>query len=165
MTPYQYSRLYLASGSLRRKELLTQLGVDFIPVSNDFDETKLSDEAPLEYVERVALGKAKSAKARLVALDYPILAADTVVVLDGRCLGKPKDLQDAAQMLAALSANSHTVYTSLVVLDAQQTLQKTSQSQVYFDRLSMRQIELYCQTQEPLGKAGSYAIQGVAASL
>lgn len=159
-----YDKIYLASNSPRRQDLLTQLGVEFIQLDNQFDETPLIDENARDYVERLALGKALSAKTHLSVMQYPILAADTIVVLEGKLLGKPKDLNDASQMLKQLSGNTHQVMTSVVMLDSQQTRQATSISQVSFSNLTESQIQNYCQTKESLGKAGSYAIQGVAAS-
>lgn len=159
-----YDKIYLASNSPRRQDLLTQLGVEFIQLDNQFDETPLIDENARDYVERLALGKALSSKTQLSVMQYPILAADTIVVLEGKLLGKPKDLNDASQMLKQLSGNTHQVMTSVVMLDSQQTRQATSISQVSFSNLTESQIQNYCQTKESLGKAGSYAIQGVAAS-
>lgn len=160
----KYRKVLLASNSPRRQELLDQLGVNYELVKNDFDETILPNEAPLDYVERLALGKAQSAKKSISKLCYPILAADTIVVLAGQILGKPENLDHAKNMLAKLSGNQHQVFTSLVLLDNENTLQRTNQSLVSFESLDSKQIEAYCATQEPLGKAGSYAIQGVAAS-
>lgn len=160
-------KIYLASNSPRRKELLTQLGVNYIHLVNDFDETILPNEAAQEYVERLAIGKAKSASQSLEEFKFPILAADTIVVLGGEneeILGKPNNLDDAAKMLTCLSGKSHEVMTSVVIMNEQQIGQRTSISRVTFAELTPQQIESYCQTQEPMGKAGSYAIQGVAAS-
>lgn len=157
-------KIYLASNSPRRKELLQQIGVDFIQLNNNFDETLLPDEDAQAYVERLALGKANSAKDSLEMLEFPILAADTIVVLEDEILGKPTDLADAAKMLAKLSGQKHQVMTSVVMLNAERVSQKTCISQVQFSELTQQQIQAYCQTQEPLGKAGSYAIQGIAAS-
>ncbi|WP_285834436.1 nucleoside triphosphate pyrophosphatase [Kangiella sp. TOML190] len=160
-----YSQLYLASASPRRQELLTQLGVDFVQVINDFDETQDSQETPLEYVQRLAEGKAHNAVAKVGSLDKPLLAADTIVVLQDKCLGKPKNLTDAAATLRLLSGKTHQVFTSIYMLDQKQRAQATSITRVTFETLTESQIKAYCQTQESLGKAGSYAIQGVAASL
>ncbi|AKE52692.1 Maf family protein [Kangiella geojedonensis] len=161
-----YSKIYLASGSPRRKELLTQLGVDYIQIANDFDETRLLDESPLDYVERVALGKAQSA---LKSLDnpnqLPILSADTTVAHQGEPLGKPNDLEHAAELLLRLSGDRHTVMSSVVLAVSGGFLQKTVKTDVVFAALKQKTIEAYCQTQEPLGKAGGYAIQGIGGSL
>ncbi len=176
--PNQYKEIYLASNSPRRKELLTQLGVAFTHINNEFDESQLPNETPLEYVERLARGKALSAKQNLASSDHlntkslesannhqaPILAADTIVVLDNEVLGKPADKQDAVKTLTKLSGKTHQVLTSVVVVDADMQMQRTSQSSVTFENISLKQITAYCDTLEPMGKAGSYAIQGVAAS-
>ncbi|MRX27483.1 nucleoside triphosphate pyrophosphatase [Kangiella sp. HZ709] len=175
---HQYQSIYLASNSPRRKELLTQLGVAFTHINNEFDETQLANETPLEYVERLAMGKALSAKQNLAtstqvltmnmeslnSYKVPILAADTIVVLENEVLGKPVDKQDAVNTLSKLSGKTHQVLTSVVVVDSEQQVQKTSQSSVTFEHINLSQINTYCDTLEPMGKAGSYAIQGVAAS-
>ncbi len=113
--------LYLASGSPRRRELLTQIGVPFSVISAEIDETPLPDESPLAYVERLARGKAAAGRARLgagqAAAGTCVLGADTAVVLDGRILGKPLDEADALAMLQALSDRAHEVLTAIAVLD------------------------------------------------
>lgn len=159
-----YDFIYLASQSPRRQELLRQLEVEFRWVDNDFDEIALPNEAPKEYVSRLAKGKALAAAKKIANLNAPVLSADTVVVLDDKCLGKPRDLSDAAQMLSRLSGKKHQVMTSVCVCDEKQTAQALSVSSVSFTRLTDEMIESYCRTEEPLGKAGSYAIQGKAAS-
>ncbi len=161
-----YSKIYLASGSPRRKELLTQLGVNYIQIANDFDETRLINESPLDYVERVALGKAQSALESLDNLDkLPVLSADTTVIHDGEPLGKPENLEHAAELLLRLSGERHTVMSSVVLAVNGDFLQKTVETNVVFAALKEKTIEAYCQTQEPLGKAGGYAIQGIGGSL
>ena len=161
-----YSKIYLASGSPRRKELLTQLGVNYIQIANDFDETRLINESPLDYVERVALGKAQSALESLDNLDkLPVLSADTTVIHDGEPLGKPENLEHAAELLLRLSGERHTVMSSVVLAVNGDFLQKTVETDVVFAALKEKTIEAYCETQEPLGKAGGYAIQGIGGSL
>ena len=161
-----YSKIYLASGSPRRKELLTQLGVNYIQIANDFDETRLINESPLDYVERVALGKAQSALESLDNPDkLPVLSADTTVVHGGEPLGKPENLEHAAELLLRLSGERHTVMSSVVLAVNGDFLQKTVETNVVFAALKEKTIEAYCQTQEPLGKAGGYAIQGIGGSL
>lgn len=161
-TSYQY--IYLASQSPRRQELLRQLDIEFQWIDNDFDETALPNETPKEYVSRLAKGKALAAIKKIANLKAPVLSADTVVVLDGECLGKPENLLDAAHMLSRLSGKQHQVMTSVCVCDDIQTAQALSVSSVTFSKLTDEMIDAYCKTQEPLGKAGSYAIQGKAAS-
>ncbi len=160
----EYSKIFLASNSPRRKELLTQLGVAFEQVINDFDETPMVDENAVDYVERLALGKAQSAQKYISDSRTPILAADTIVVLDGQLLGKPKDSSDAINTLKQLSGKEHQVLTSVVLMTEENLLQKTSANKVKFEDISEELIEAYCKTGEPMDKAGSYAIQGVAAS-
>ena len=140
------------------------MGVEYSQIENQFDETPLENETALAYVERLALGKANSAKENFTQFELPILAADTIVVLEGDLLGKPKDLSDAEAMLTRLSGKQHEVLTSVVLLSKDTCIQKTSKSRVTFESLNNEKIVAYCNTEEPLGKAGSYAIQGVAAS-
>lgn len=166
MTNQHYSTIYLASGSPRRHELLTQLGVDFIKVENDFDETVKDGEAPKDYVERVALGKAESARhGTYYQHSYPVLGADTTVVHNNEPLGKPKDLEHAAQLLKRLSGEKHLVMSSVVLLTPNETMQVTVETEVWFAPLSEEVIVNYCRSKEPLGKAGGYAIQGLGGCL
>ncbi|NVK20954.1 MAG: septum formation inhibitor Maf [Kangiellaceae bacterium] len=161
----QFESIYLASSSPRRKELLKQLGVSFELITNQFDETPFDKESPAEYVKRLAIGKARSA---MTHPDYsksiPILGADTIVVLEGELLGKPKDIQDARLTLRSLAGKKHQVFTSVALCLGEEAIEKTASSEVQFARLTDRQIDAYCATGEPFGKAGSYAIQGAAAS-
>lgn len=162
----QHETIYLASGSPRRQEILTQLGVDFIQIANHFDETYLTGESAKDYVERVARGKALSA---LESNDYskklPVLGADTTVVHEGRPLGKPDDVQHAEQLLATLSGQTHKVFSSVVIAYGEQLWQTTVETEVTFTNLNKTIIQNYCRTKEPLGKAGAYAIQGLGGSL
>ncbi|WP_223669408.1 Maf family protein [Kangiella shandongensis] len=161
-----YDSIYLASGSSRRQELLLQLGVNFIQVANHFDESVLTGESPREYVTRVALGKALSAlQSGAHREELPVLTADTTVVHDGEPLGKPHDLEHAVELLQRLSGQPHTVLSSVVIATSQQQWQTTVETEVTFATLSEQLIERYCQTQEPLGKAGGYAIQGLGGAL
>lgn len=166
MSRIRYSKMYLASGSPRRQELLTQLGVDYIQIENRFDETILAGESPTEYVERVARGKALSAlESDDYTLDLPILGADTTVVHNNIPLGKPTDLEHAAELLKQLSGVTHRVLSSVVIALKEELLQTTVDTEVTFARLNSDVINRYCKTQEPLGKAGGYAIQGIGGSL
>ena len=162
----QYSTIYLASGSPRRQEILTQLGVDYIQVTNHFDETRLDGETPKNYVERVTKGKAVSAlNGGECPQKLPILSADTTVVHQGEPLGKPDDLEHAAQLLTRLSGQQHQVLSSVVILLGDDIWQSTVETEVTFAKLTVSSIESYCRTEEPLGKAGGYAIQGLGGSL
>ena len=175
--------IYLASQSPRRAELLQQIGVDFrllLPQSaaekqaaEDL-EVVLAGEAPAAYVQRVTALKARAAYARWQALQardgaawpaLPILCADTTVALGSQILGKPIDSADAAAMLAQLSGQMHQVLTAVAVVDRVGALHTAlSTSQVQFKTLSAAEIAAYVASAEPLGKAGSYGIQGRAAA-
>jgi septum formation protein len=152
-------RLVLASGSPRRRELLAGLGMAFTVRAADVDETPHPGEAPAACVRRLALAKAT---ARSEA-DELVLGADTVVVLDGQLLGKPRDPADARRMLASIAGREHTVLTGVTV-HAQGGQETTVEaSRVRMARMSPREIDWYVATGEPLDKAGSYAVQGVGA--
>jgi len=162
--------LYLASGSPRRHALLTQLGVRFevlrlrnaAPRTNDVDELQLPGEAGADYVERIAREKLEWGRAivrRRGLVPRPVLAADTVVLLDGAVLGKPRDRADAIRTLGLLSGRAHEVRTTVMLAGA--ALQSTtSVSRVYFRPLSTAEIERHADSDEPYDKAGGYAIQG-----
>ncbi|PMZ61611.1 septum formation inhibitor Maf, partial [Pseudomonas sp. GW247-3R2A] len=112
--------LYLASGSPRRRELLTQIGVPFSAISADIDETPLTQEFPSAYVERLARGKAEAGRGVVVSdADFCVLGADTAVVLNGKILGKPVDEADACAMLMMLAGQEHEVLTAIAVLDGE----------------------------------------------
>lgn len=153
----------LASRSSRRQQLLKQIAVDWIMLDVSIDEIWDQRESAEHYVKRMALEKARMARST-VQNNYPILAADTSVIVDNMILGKPETQQQAQPMLAQLSARSHQVYSAVVLLDGDKTLQRLNISQVRFRQLSESEIIAYCQTDEPLGKAGGYAIQGQAAA-
>ncbi len=160
-------QLLLASGSPRRRELLTQIGVSFSTLSADVDETPLNDETPAAYVERLARGKADAGLLQL-ANDpaYPtacVLGADTAVVLDGRILGKPADEAEALAMLAALSNREHEVLTAVAVVDEQHCETRVVSSRVRFRPISPEEARAYWASGEPRDKAGSYGIQGLGA--
>ncbi|MDU9389746.1 Maf family protein [Pseudomonas sp. zfem002] len=162
MTP-----LYLASGSPRRRELLTQIGIPFTVVSASIDETPLPGEQAGAYVERLARGKAAAGLALLTASGtrepLAVLGADTAVVLDGRILGKPLDRDDALAMLAALSGREHEVLTAVAVTDGQRTESLCITSRVSFNAISESRAQAYWASGEPCDKAGAYAIQGLGA--
>jgi septum formation protein len=151
--------IILASNSPRRKDLLRQIGLDFIVDPADVDERVLPDESPEGYAVRVALDKARVAAAR--AGTGIVIAADTIVVLHNEILGKPADTKDAERMLMMLSGNVHRVITGLAVMDAAtgRALTRASITRVWFRRLSPHEITSYAASGEPLDKAGSYGIQ------
>lgn len=156
--------LYLASGSPRRRELLTQIGVPFTAVSADIDETPLAHETPSAYVERLARGKAEAGRRVLHAdVDGCVLGADTAVVLDGRILGKPLDQAEAMTMLLSLSGREHEVLTAIAVLDGQRCESRVVSSRVRFRSITEQEAAAYWASGEPRDKAGGYGIQGLGA--
>ncbi len=167
-------RIYLASRSPRRRELLKQIGVTYELMllrenpqrGADVKETPLPDEAPVAYVTRIAQIKAESGwrivmKRRIP--QYPVLAADTTVVIDNEILGKPEDAQHAQRMLRRLSGHTHQVLTAVAVACNDQVATVLSTSAVEFRELTDDEIRRYVVGGEPLDKAGAYAIQGRAA--
>lgn len=160
--------IYLASRSPRRAELLQQIGLNFMVLPSDIDETPLLDELSHEYVVRLAGEKAQAcfAKLKIDKMDiYPVLAADTTVSVDGRILGKPQDDDEAFQMLSSLSGRSHEVHTGIAVatLDGVKTLLSTTR--VEMPKLTDEKILAYVATGEPRDKAGAYGIQGLASTM
>ncbi|MDQ6917023.1 MAG: Maf family nucleotide pyrophosphatase [Pseudomonadota bacterium] len=163
--------IYLASKSARRQELLRQLGVDFTQLltreavgrHRDVVEIPRKDEAPLEYIKRIARTKVSVGwhqMGRRGLQPKPVLAADTDVVLDGAVFGKPKDAPAAVHMLQRLSGRTHEVSTAVAVRWNTQVLIAVSSSQVTLRVLADDEIGRYVATSEPFDKAGAYAIQG-----
>jgi septum formation protein len=159
------SKLILASASPRRKELLEQIGVEFHIHAVDMDESMLPGESVLQHVERLAIEKARLGYGQVSQYedDLAVLAADTVVEIDGDVLGKPANAQQAAVFLTRLSGKQHRVHTAVAVVTGTRELIEISSSEVVFAMLSEQQIAAYVATGEPLDKAGAYAIQGIAA--
>jgi len=155
--------LVLASASPRRAELLTAAGFSFRVVPADVDETPRPDELPEAYALRVARDKAATVFQRCRESGEPILAADTVVAVEGRILGKPNDSADARRMVRLLSGAVHDVHTAVVIRTSSAELAEVVTTRVRFRRLDDREIEWYVASGEPEGKAGGYAIQGRAA--
>lgn len=164
-------RIYLASRSPRRRELLKQIGVPFESLllredlrrGADVDETPLPDESPGVYVLRIARAKAETAVRQIAyrALPQkPVLAADTTVVFDGQVIGKPDDAEHAARILRALSGREHQVLTAVAVALKDQVETQISVSSVWLREIPEAEIRRYCASGEPLDKAGAYAIQG-----
>ncbi len=167
-------RIYLASRSPRRRELLAQIGVGFellllrddLARGQDVDETPLPGENPHDYALRVSRAKAEVGWLRVQQRrlpHFPVLAADTAVVLNDRIMGKPSNRDEAMEMLLALSGNRHEVLTAVAVANADKVEQKLSVSIVQFGKLTKQAVRRYAMTGEPLDKAGAYAIQGHAA--
>jgi septum formation protein len=170
--------LYLASRSPRRRELLKQIGVRFEPLllrlttarGPDVDELQHDGEPPERYVERIAHEKAEHGLQVITMrsmLAKPVLAADTVVIVDGQVIGKPADRAQAADFLHRLSGRAHEVRTTVAIGRAagnsSHVLRATSVSTVSFRVLTDAEIEHYCASGEPFDKAGGYGIQGLAA--
>ena len=153
--------LYLASQSPRRRELLERLGVRFGTVEIDVPEVRALDEAPRDYVSRVAREKAGAGLLKLSGVKGAmVLGADTEVVLDGEVFGKPADATQAARMLRQLSGRTHEVVSAVWCLDAGREEQAFSITQVEFAVLEAGWIDAYVSGGEWQGKAGAYAIQG-----
>lgn len=157
--------IILASGSPRRRELLERMGVrEFTVLSPDVDESLEAGLSPAEQVERLSLRKAEAARAQ-AAPGSLIIAADTVVALDGAILGKPADEGEAFRMLSALSGVRHQVYTGVTVARDGETRTEHQVTSVDFRPLEAEEVELYIATGECMDKAGAYGIQGYGALL
>lgn len=158
--------IYLASQSPRRRELLEQIGVHFDVVSVDVPEQRQPGEVAAQFVERLALDKARAGWQH-GARGRPVLGADTIVVLDDEVLGKPVDRAGAETMLARLSGREHRVMTAValvgVLAGEEHEAMRLSISRVRFRQTTTAEREAYCATGEPDDKAGAYAIQGRAA--
>ncbi|WP_159016202.1 Maf family protein [Cognatiluteimonas profundi] len=155
--------LYLASQSPRRRDLLTLLGLRFGVLDIDVPEVRRSDEPAEDYVDRVAREKAGAGLLEVVAVPGAwVLGADTEVVLDGEVFGKPRDGDDAAAMLRRLSGRTHQVLSAVSLVSAGRELQARCHSQVTLAPLDDAAIAAYVASGEPDGKAGGYAIQGLA---
>lgn len=155
------TQLYLASGSPRRRELLTQLGYRFEVLRCDVPEERQSGEKPQDYVCRLARDKAQAGLV-VAPTALPVLGADTIVVLGERVLEKPSDLLDAKDMLEALSGRVHQVMTAVALATPERCDVRLVTTNVAFRKLEESEIEAYWQTGEPCDKAGAYGIQGIA---
>jgi septum formation protein len=163
-------RIYLASQSPRRRELLKQIGIAFdvlplraVPGRMDVVEVAKAGEAAAAFAQRMAAEKAacgwRAVEARRL-LRFPVLGADTVVELDGAILGKPVDRAEAEAILARLAGREHAVHTAVAVMHDERLEQRLSSSRVRFAALDAAAIARYLETGEYLGKAGAYGIQG-----
>lgn len=152
--------MILASKSPRRKEILAQLGFQLQIESKDVEE--ISDKIDIvEQIEEISLKKVMA-----VAVENPkefVVGADTVVVIDGKVLGKPKDKEDAKKMLKSLSGKSHEVITAYTLINLEKNIEITEsvKSVVYFKQISDKEIEWYIKSEEAMDKAGAYGIQGL----
>lgn len=151
-------KLILASNSPRRKEILLKAGYDFKVVPSNYDEKINGLKYSEVLVENCAFQKALDVKNR-VDNDCVIVSADTVVVLDDIILGKPKDKNDAFEILKSLSEKTHFVATSICLIYKNQVIKKTQKTYVTFKKLSNNDILSYINLEKPLDKAGSYGIQ------
>ena len=167
-------KIYLASKSPRRRELLRQIGIEFeILMLREGDvrdgavsEIVLPGEASEDYVARVAREKAESGAGAVLwrkLPQRPVLASDTTVTLDGLILGKPANMEDAVSTLKLLSGRTHQVLTSVAVMANGQMFEAMQRSEVTFGELSEHTLRAYCALSEPYDKAGGYAVQGYAA--
>ena len=167
-------KIYLASKSPRRRELLRQIGIEFeILMLREGDvrdgavsEIVLPGEAPEDYVARVAREKAESGAGAVLwrkLPQRPVLASDTTVTLDGLILGKPANIEAAVSTLTRLSGRTHQVLTSVAVMANGQMFEAMQRSEVTFGELSEHTLRAYCALSEPYDKAGGYAVQGYAA--
>jgi septum formation protein len=154
-------KLILASGSPRRAQILRDAGISFVVISSAVDETPYDNETPNQMVQRLADAKAELVAARAVGPAI-LVAADTVVVLDGQILGKPRSTDDARRMLQLFSGRTHSVVTGVTVirLPEMERRQFIETTLVTFAPLSRDEISRYLSTDEPYDKAGAYAIQG-----
>jgi septum formation protein len=156
-------KVVLASSSPRRHQLLELIGVAHEVRAADVDETYIPGEQPDSYAERLA-----RAKAELVSVDNRgalLIGADTIVVVDGKVLGKPRDENDAARMLGMLSGRAHDVMTAVAVSHEGRTASAVEKVSVTFRDLSDEEITSYIATGEPMDKAGAYGIQGYGATI
>ena len=154
--------IILASASPRRAVLLKQLGLTFDVIPAAIDEAVREGEGAAEYVHRMALEKGEAVR-RQCQLSDLVISADTAVCIDQQILGKPKNEENAIQMLTTLSGCVHTVLTAVVVSQSEYMGYSLSKSMVTFRTLSQEEIKHYWQTGEPQDKAGAYAIQGLGA--
>jgi len=157
-------RVVLASASPRRRALLRMLGIrDLLVMPARGEEAGWPDLPPAELVKRLSGAKAGEVAGRMMRADTVIIGADTVVVLDGRILGKPRDKDEAVSMLTALSGREHRVYTGVTVLGGDVRMQSAAEeTAVRFRALTQQEIHAYVETGEPVDKAGAYGVQGLA---
>lgn len=170
------TRIYLASRSPRRRELLQQIRINFETLlfrtgertDQDVDETPHRGEPTTDYVLRIARAKALAASQRVQfrrLMSLPVLAADTTLDVDGEIVGKPTDAEDAVRILKRLSGRRHRVLTAVAVADSrgERVVDALNENQVRFRTMGEKEIRRYVATGEPMDKAGAYAVQGRAA--
>ena len=157
-------KIVLASQSPRRRQLLGQMGLEFTTQSPEIDESAFHGRDARDLVETLSREKARWV-ARQQTPDTLVIGADTVVVLDGAILGKPRDGAEAEAMLAALSGRDHQVFTGVTLCQGDRILTQAEETQVTFRPLTGQEIRQYVSTGEPMDKAGAYGIQGLGALL
>ena len=153
-------KIVLASQSPRRRQLLGQMGLEFTTQSPEIDESAFHGRDARDLVETLSREKARWV-ARQQTPDTLVIGADTVVVLDGAILGKPRDGAEAEAMLAALSGRDHQVFTGVTLCQGDRILTQAEETQVTFRPLTCQEIRQYVSTGEPMDKAGAYGIQGL----
>ena len=158
-------KIFLASTSPRRAGLLDQLGLEFEVVPFSIDESYNKDEGPAEHVKRLALEKCQAVMDR--GYNGLMLGADTVIELDGKVLGKPKDRVQAFGMLKTLAGRVHVVYSGLALYEPKEDIEivEYAKTMVKLTALKNSETESYIKTREPLDKAGAYGIQGLGGAL
>lgn len=156
-------KLILASGSPRRAQILHDAGFEFDVIVSDIDETLNPDDCATQ-VERLALQKALAVQ-DIAGNDAIIIAADTLVQINGKILEKPQDASQAYEMLSQLSGQVHEVFTGVAILYANTQINFAEKTQVHFRKLEPNEINAYIATNEPFDKAGAYGIQGRGATL
>jgi septum formation protein len=156
-------RVVLASGSPRRRQLLELIGIEHEVQPSNIDETMRPREAPRRHAERLAREKASTVAKR--EPDRITIAADTIVVINKKVLGKPVDADDARRMLSMLSGREHTVITAVAVARGRKLRSAIEEVRVKFRRLREDEIDAYIATGEPMDKAGAYGIQGYGATI
>jgi len=156
-------KIILASTSPRRKELLEKLGLPFEIIPSDYEEDMNLDMHPLELAKFLSLGKAQAVAGKNVS--SLVIGADTFVALGEKLLGKPKNIEEAKNMLREISGQMVSVITGFTLIDSDtgQTVSEVVETKIYIKKLSDEEIDNYIKTGEPLDKAGAFAIQGVGA--
>lgn len=152
--------IILASASPRRADLLDQIGISYRVQAVDIDESSLPDESAIELVQRLAKEKSQAIKDK----EFPVLGADTLGVLDGELLVKPRDFKHAEEMLSLMSGYWHEILSAVAVTYNGKTTVKLNKNRVRFRRITDDEIKAYWQTGEPQDKSGAYAVQGLAAT-
>ena len=158
-----FPQIVLASGSPRRKEMLTRLGIEITVIPSNVNEDELPGETPEEHVVRLSIDKAKEVSEREDVTGRWFIGSDTIVLQNGKILGKPADDTDAAIMLRTLSGSSHQVLSGYAIFDRQtdELVADVVSTSVTFRELTASEIAGYIASGEPMDKAGSYAIQGI----